>query len=265
MKLYKNIVDLKSVVKRRFSENKNGDLEIFISDKNVSSIYSAVRDKNGEELFDKSKVVEKIDVDVSSKIIVDDGLELGIKTGVDLSKINLDSDFIVDSSGQAFRIKRFNDQMSTVTIDAFYDDFLVGSARIGVMIEIVVSDAGLRIVIPRGSAIYPGDIITISYIKNNIPSPGQRVAVNYRYGKVFLTYSYIRDDLFISYEYGDNQLDWSISSAIVEGQDYYVDYKYGASREALKDNFGKLTNIEFFNRAPLNIDREVYRSALLGR
>ena len=264
MKLYKNIIDLKSVVKRRFSENKNGDLEIFISDKNISKIYSAVRDKNGEELFGESKVVEKLDVDVSSKIIVDDCLELGIKTGVDLSKINLDSDFIVDSSGQAFKIKSFNNQLSTVTIDASYNDFSIGIARIGSMVELAVDNAGLRIIVPRGSAIYPGDIITISYIKNNIPSPGQRVAVNYRYGKVFLTYSYVRDDLFISYEYGDNQLDWSISSTLVEGEDYYVDYKYGASREALKDNFGKLTNIEFFNRAPLNIDREVYRSALLG-
>lgn len=90
------------------------------------------------------------------------------------------------------------------------------------------------------------------------------VLVDYTPGDIFIDYIYVRDEILVSYEYGDNVLDWSVSDILSEGETYFVSYRYGALRNALRDNFGILTGIEELATAPLNLERELYRAGLAG-
>lgn len=120
-----------------------------------------------------------------------------------------------------------------------------------------------RIVLPS--------IISSSYVGKDIYAKyrvklisGAAVAVDYTPGDIFVDYTYLRDEILVSYEYGDNVIDWSISDSLEENDTYYVSYKYGALREALRDNFGVLTSIDELSTIPTNLDRETYRSATQG-
>ena len=93
---------------------------------------------------------------------------------------------------------------------------------------------------------------------------GAAVLVDYTPGDIFIDYTYLRDEILVSYEYGDNVLDWSISDSLLPGDTYYSSYRYGALRNALRDNFGVLTSIDELATAPLSLDRELYRAALSG-
>lgn len=106
--------------------------------------------------------------------------------------------------------------------------------------------------------------VTINYITIYSPAPGTALAVDYSCGTTMIDYVYLKDKITIYYEYGDNEIDWSINSSILEGQEYYVSYKFGALRKALKKNFGNLTSIPFFTNQSLYTDRELYRDALSG-
>jgi len=130
--------------------------------------------------------------------------------------------------------------------------------------QVTTTPSGAVIVVPNDSSIAALDLVSIKYITRGIPTVGTKLAIDYRYGRIYFDYTYSYDDVFLSYEYGDNQIDWAIGSAISEGEEYFVSYKYGALREALRRNFGILTKIPFFQKFGLNIDRELYRSALQG-
>jgi hypothetical protein len=93
---------------------------------------------------------------------------------------------------------------------------------------------------------------------------GAAVLVDYTSGDIFIDYTYVRDEILVSYEYGDNILDWSVSNSLTEGTTYYTSYRYGALRNALRDNFGVLTSIDELATAPLSLERELYRAALSG-
>jgi hypothetical protein len=109
-----------------------------------------------------------------------------------------------------------------------------------------------------------GSKVSMSYITAYTPSPGTALAVDYSCGTMLFDYIYLKDEISVYYEYGDNEIDWSINNSISEGQEYYVSYKYGALRRALRKNFGTLTSIPFFTNQSLNTDRELYRDALSG-
>jgi len=118
-----------------------------------------------------------------------------------------------------------------------------------------------RIYLPSGSN-YSGLYVNAKYkaqLQNNAA-----VLVDYTSGDLFIDYTYSQDALLISYEYGDNVLDWSISSSLNAGETYYVSYRYGALRNALRDNFGVLTGLEELSNIPDNLDRETYRNAVSG-
>jgi len=118
-----------------------------------------------------------------------------------------------------------------------------------------------RIYLPSGTNII-GQNVNITYharLRNNAA-----VLVDYSVGDVFIDYTYSKDELLVSYEYGDNILDWSISSSLYEGETYYVSYRYGALRNALRDNFGVLTSLPELSVIPDNLDRETYRNAVSG-
>lgn len=117
---------------------------------------------------------------------------------------------------------------------------------------------------PINNYILPDSFASISYITQYSPSPGTALAVDYSSGSIFFDYVYLIDKIIVYYEYGDNEIDWSINNSINEGQGYYVSYKYGALRSALRRNFGTLTSIPFFVNQSLSFDRELYRDALSG-
>ena len=107
-----------------------------------------------------------------------------------------------------------------------------------------------------------GNVITLG--ASNPLSVGDAVMVHYNPGNLYIDYRYLMDELVVSYEYGHNSLDLSISSTLSPGEQYYVTYKYGALREPLTLNFGALTQIPQLTKFSPNLDREVYRSILSG-
>lgn len=109
---------------------------------------------------------------------------------------------------------------------------------------------------------FEDNVITLN--DNNLLSVGDAVVVSYNFGNLYIDYRYLRDELLISYEYGANSLDWSISNALEAGEEYFVTYRYGALREPLLTNFGSLTQIPALTNFAPDFDREVYRSVVAG-
>ncbi len=107
-----------------------------------------------------------------------------------------------------------------------------------------------------------GNVITLG--DDNPLELGAAVVVSYNFGNIFIDYKYLRDNIIISYEYGKNSIDWSISNSLYSGQEYYVTYKYGALRNSLLLNFGSLTQIPQLTNFSPNLNRETYRSVLSG-
>jgi len=105
---------------------------------------------------------------------------------------------------------------------------------------------------------------TILLGEDNPLSVGDAVIVNYNYGEVYIDYRHLQDELLISYEYGNNSLDWSISDSLAPEEEYFVTYRYGALREPLLANFGALTQIPELTTFSPNLDRETYRSVVGG-
>lgn len=95
-------------------------------------------------------------------------------------------------------------------------------------------------------------------------SPGTALAIAYSYGSLYLDYDYIQDNIRVSYEYGDNSIDFSINDSLDPNQEYFVSYEYGALREALITNFAALTQLDELGSVPLEFDRELFRDILKG-
>jgi len=109
---------------------------------------------------------------------------------------------------------------------------------------------------------FSGNVITLG--SDNPLSVGDAVIVVYNFGDLFIDYRYLRDDLLVTYEYGNNSLDWSISTALSPGEEYFVTYRFGALREPLLTNFGALTQIPLLTNFPADLERETYRSIVQG-
>lgn len=105
-----------------------------------------------------------------------------------------------------------------------------------------------------------GDIVFVTYkvILNGSATP----IVDYNRGDYFIDYSFLADEILVSYEYGDNNLDFRESGALDAGDEYFVTYKAGALRDALLKNFGTLVNLPILNSFDTSLERERYRDAL---
>lgn len=124
----------------------------------------------------------------------------------------------------------------------------------------IVSGTELKLILSGVNSPLAGDAVVINYsISINDLS---RVIVNYNRGDLFVDYSYLADEILISYEYGDNVLDFRQSEVISAGREYFVTYKVGALRDALLKNFGTLINIPELANFNIDLDRERYRDAL---
>lgn len=126
----------------------------------------------------------------------------------------------------------------------------------------LVPASQLKLVLPGVYSPVVGDNVIINYSisVNNL----SRVIVNYNRGEFYIDYSYLADEILVSYEYGDNVLDFRQSNTLSQGDKYYVSYKVGALRDALFKNFATLLNIPELSVFDTDLDRERYRDALMA-
>lgn len=120
--------------------------------------------------------------------------------------------------------------------------------------------SGYTITLNGASSQVSGDVVFVTYNVglNSSATP----VVDYNRGDYFIDYSFLADEILISYEYGDNNLDFRQSDSVDEGTSYFVSYKAGALRDALLKNFGTLVNIPILNSFDTSLPRENYRDAL---
>lgn len=105
-----------------------------------------------------------------------------------------------------------------------------------------------------------GDNVFVTYrvILNSSATP----ITDYNRGDYLIDYSFLTDEILVSYEYGDNNLDFRESGSLDAGDPYFVTYKAGALRDALLKNFGTLVNLPILNSFDTSLERERYRDAL---
>ena len=107
-----------------------------------------------------------------------------------------------------------------------------------------------------------GDMVSVSYSINI--SDLSRVIIDYNKGEYYIDYSYLADEILISYEYGENLLDFRKSQTLNVNDEYYVSYQVGALRDALLKNFGTLINVPELATLDIDLERERYRDAIVG-
>ncbi len=126
--------------------------------------------------------------------------------------------------------------------------------------------------------VVPGNLITLLLPNTMSPALGDSVRATYTFtindlshiivdydkGGYYLDYTAITDEVLVSYEYGDNTLDFRTSTALNTGDQYFVSYKVGALRNTLLQNFGSLINIDILNQFEISLNRERYRDALMA-
>lgn len=103
-------------------------------------------------------------------------------------------------------------------------------------------------------------IVNYSFTINSL----SRVVVDYNRGDYYVDYTYVADEIIVSYEYGNNALDFRQSKTVAANTTYYVTYKVGALRDALQKNFGTLVNVPELANFDITLDRERYRDALIA-
>lgn len=253
----KNIIDLKIKEQTKFTLSNDG---AYIKTKlNSDKIFKILKSSDSSVLYFNGNLT-KISF-VARKSVYESGS----------TKIYLSSDQIseIDAEDKVYESGIYHDIVSVNRISNYIE--ISGEKEIleGDIVRLLdeVDESGKKkIIIPLDmiGLINIDDYYEVYYFESDGISVGSRVFVDYNLGNLFAGYTYVKDDVEISYQYGDNSLDWSISDALVEGQDYYVDYDFGALRTELKKNFGVLTEIPFFNNFELNVDREFYRDALEG-
>lgn len=272
-----NVIDFKKRATKALGLDEDvppGDPDYFkvvFQDPAATQFY-ALNSKRGNSLiFDQSLNIKKIsDVEVANVSIDISGTFaiLSISSDLDFESIVLGTDKFLDPDGNRFAITAVDPDYSLITVDipigeTFPEEINIKCNIVNVA-EVTVSGGEITIRFPLSSGLYPDQLVEVSYITEDIPEVGMPLAIDYRFGFIFINYSYVYDQIAVWYEYGDNELDWSISSNLEEGEEYYVSYRYGALREALATNFGSLTNIPFFNAFGINTNRELYRDAIQG-
>jgi len=130
----------------------------------------------------------------------------------------------------------------------------------------------------NSGTVVPGSSIKLIFSGVNSPALGDqvnviysftindlsRVIVDYNKGDYFIDYTYLADEIIVSYEYGDNVLDFRRNTNLPTDTNYFVTYKAGALRDALLKNFGTLVNIPELSNFDIDFDRERYREALIA-
>ncbi len=124
----------------------------------------------------------------------------------------------------------------------------------------VVLGNQVRLTLPGVNSPQANQVVTVSYsiTINNL----SRIVFDVDKGNLYVDYTYLADEIVVSYEYGENQLDFRASNALTPGDSYYVSYKAGALRDTLLSNFGSLLNIDELSNFSTDLERERYRDAV---
>jgi len=124
------------------------------------------------------------------------------------------------------------------------------------------SITGNTIQLAASSDAASGNIVSVVYsvVMNGAATP----VVDYDRGAYYIDYTYLADEILVSYEYGDNVIDFRESDTLGPRDRYFVTYRAGALRDALQSNFGTLVNLPELNAVDVELDREVYRDCLSG-
>jgi len=124
------------------------------------------------------------------------------------------------------------------------------------------SITGNTITLSGTSGAVVSDVVEVIYtvVLNSASTP----IVDYNRGDFFVDYSYLLDEILVSYEWGDNVIDFRQSNTLEENDIYYVTYSVGALRNSLLENFGSLVRVEELQNFDEELDREIYRDILQG-
>lgn len=127
---------------------------------------------------------------------------------------------------------------------------------------IIVPGEPVKLILSGLNSPQVGDQVTITYTISI--DELSRLVVDYNKGDYYIDYTYLADEIIISYEYGDNVLDFRKSSNVPSNTEYFVSYKAGALRDALLKNFGTLVNVPELSVFDTDFNRERYREALMA-
>lgn len=127
---------------------------------------------------------------------------------------------------------------------------------------IIVPGNPLKLILPGINSPVAGQLTSITYTFTI--NSASRVMVDYNKGDLFLNYTYLADEIIVSYEYGDNVIDFRKNNSLLANTEYYASYRAGALRDALLKNFGTLINIPELTNFDIDFDRERYRDALIA-
>ena len=124
------------------------------------------------------------------------------------------------------------------------------------------SFTGNEITLSGTSGAIEGDSVSVSYtvVLNGSSTP----VLDYDRGGFYADYNALIDEILVSYEYGDNVIDFRESNTLEEKDIYYVTYLVGALRESLQENFGSLVRVEELQVFDEDLDREIYRDLIQG-
>ena len=125
---------------------------------------------------------------------------------------------------------------------------------------VVVFGNLIKLILPGIGSPHIGDSVIVNYTYTIIDL--SHLIVDYNKGEYYIDYNALTDEIIVSYEYGDNVLDFRESGALSTGDTYFATYKVGALRDALLKNFGSLIDIGILNTFDITFSRERYRDAL---
>ncbi len=214
--------------------------------KNARSVFEyndVLNNRNPVNFSDVTAINDKL-MDVSSKVVSSvqvvqkSGSNYFVNSGVDLS-------YLSPNIGMQIMVRRLSD--STVMWNGS------GTYTLGTPMMLRLPGIGV-----------PVDGDTVQVTVTFTIQTGSRMVVDYNRGEYYLDYTYLADEIILSYEYGENQLDFREANSISENDQYYVTYRVGALRDALLKNFGTLVDIPLFTVFDNNFERERYREALIA-
>src|SRR5690606_25462439 len=90
----------------------------------------------------------------------------------------------------------------------------------------VVPGSPIKLILSGINSPVEGETVKVQYTFtiNDVSN----VVVDYNKGEFYTDYSYVADEIIVSYEYGDNVIDFRESTSVSEGEEYFVTYKSGA-------------------------------------
>ena len=156
-----------------------------------------------------------------------------------------------------------NENISYLSPDIIYTFSLVrasDSQQLWNSSGTIVPGNPLTLILPGIGSPHIGDLVNVIY--SFAIATISRIIVDYNKGDFFVDYTYVADNILVSYEYGNNVIDFRQNTNLPTGSTYYVSYKAGALRDALLKNFGTLVNVPDLANFDLSLDRERYREAL---